>query len=62
MQQIREEVSFTKGGIIVRGKLVTRGKAKRADYVLYYKPNLPIALIEAQDNNHYVGDGIQQGE
>ncbi len=41
MTQIREEVSFTKGRIIVRGKLVTRGKAKRADYVLYYKPNIP---------------------
>ena len=58
--QIREEVGFTKGRIIVRGKLVTRGKAKRADYVLYYKPNLPIALIEAKDNKHSVGDGIQQ--
>lgn len=59
--QIREEVSFTKGRIIVRGKLVTRGKAKRADYILYYKPNLPIALIEAKDNGHSVGDGMQQG-
>ena len=58
--QIREEVSFTKGRIIVRGKLVTRGKAKRADYVLYYKPNIPIAIIEAKDNNHAVGDGMQQ--
>jgi type I restriction enzyme, R subunit len=59
--QIREEVSFTKGRIIVRGKLVTRGKAKRADYVLYYKNNIPIALIEAKDNTHSVGDGMQQG-
>lgn len=59
--QVREEVSFTKGRIIVRGKLVTRGKKKRADYILYYKPNIPIALIEAKDNNHAVGDGIQQG-
>ena len=58
--QIREEVSFTKGRIIVRGKLVTRGKAKRADYVLSYKPNIPIALIEAKDNVHSVGDGMQQ--
>ncbi|WP_112875528.1 EcoAI/FtnUII family type I restriction enzme subunit R [Paracoccus endophyticus] len=58
--QIREEVSFTKGRIIVRGKLVTRGKAKRADYILSYKPNLPIALIEAKDNSHSIGDGIQQ--
>ncbi len=61
MTQIREEVSFTKGRIIVRGKLVTRGKAKRADYVLYYKPNIPLALIEAKDNPHSVGDGMQQG-
>lgn len=59
--QVREEVYFTKGRIIVRGKLVTRGKAKFADYILYYKPNIPIALIEAKDNNHAVGDGIQQG-
>ena len=60
LAQVREEVSFTKGRIIVRGKLVTRGKGKRADYILYYKPNLPIALIEAKDNNHSVGDGMQQ--
>jgi len=59
--QIREEVTFTAGRIIVRGKTVTRGKSKRADYVLYYKPNIPIALIEAKDNNHSVGDGMQQG-
>ncbi len=58
--QIREEVGFTKGRIIVRGKLVTRGQAKRADYVLYYKPNIPVALIEAKDNAHSVGDGMQQ--
>jgi type I restriction enzyme R subunit len=60
MMQIREEVTFTKGRIIVRGKLVTRGKAKRADYILYYKPNIPIAIIEAKDNNRSVGDGMQQ--
>src|SRR5215467_8482647 len=59
--QIREEVFFTKGRIIVRGKLVSRGQAKRADYVLYYKPNIPLALIEAKDNSHSVGDGMQQG-
>ena len=58
--QVREEVSFTKGRIIVRGKLVSRGKAKRADYILYYKPNIPIAIVEAKDNCHSVGDGMQQ--
>src|SRR5580658_2774248 len=60
MLQIREEVAFTKGRIIVRGKLVSRGKAKRADYILYYKSNIPIAVIEAKDNNHSVAAGIQQ--
>jgi type I restriction enzyme, R subunit len=58
--QVREEVGFTKGRIIVRGKLVSRGKAKRADYVLYYKPNLPLAIIEAKDNSHSMGAGMQQ--
>lgn len=61
MTQIREEVSFTKGRIIVRGKMVSRGQAKRADYVLYYKPNIPLAIIEAKDNAQPVGAGIQQG-
>jgi hypothetical protein len=56
MLQIREEVYFTNGRIIVRGKLVSRGKAKKADFVLYYKPNIPIAIIEAKDNNHSVGE------
>ena len=60
MLQIREEVSFTKGRIIVRGKMVSRGHGKRADYILYYKPNIPLALIEAKENSHSVGDGMQQ--
>jgi type I restriction enzyme R subunit len=58
--QVREEVRFTKGRIIVRGKLVTRGEGKRADYVLYYEPNMPIAIIEAKDNSHALGAGMQQ--
>lgn len=61
MTQIREEVSFTKGRIIVRGKMVSRGQGKRADYILYYKPNIPLALIEAKDNTQAVGAGMQQG-
>ncbi len=58
--QIREEVSFTKGRIIVRGKLHTRGEQKRADYILYFKPNIPLAVIEAKENNYSVGAGMQQ--
>ena len=58
--QIREEVSFTKGRIIVRGRLHTRGELKREDYILYYKSNIPVAVIEAKDNTHSVAAGMQQ--
>lgn len=58
--QFLEEVSFTDGKIYVRGKLHSRGKAKRADYILYYKPNIPIAIVEAKDNKHSIGAGLQQ--
>ena len=60
MSQIREEVSFTKGRVIVRGQLSARGEPKRADYLLYLKPGIPLAVIEAKDNNHSVGAGMQQ--
>lgn len=59
-RQVREEVSFTKGRIIVRGKLHSRGKSRRADFILYHQPNLPLAVIEAKDNKHSVSAGIQQ--
>lgn len=55
LAQVREEVFLTKGRVIVRGKTVQRGEAKKADYVLSYKPNLPLAVIEAKDNTHEVG-------
>ena len=58
--QIREQVHFTKGRIIVRGKIVSRGKSKFADYILYAKPNIPIAIIEAKDNSQTIGAGMQQ--
>jgi type I restriction enzyme R subunit len=59
-KQIREEKSFTNGKIIVRGKKIIRGEQKRADYILYIKPNLPIAIVEAKDNKHSIGSGLQQ--
>jgi type I restriction enzyme, R subunit len=58
--QLLEEVSFTDGKIYVRGRLTARGTRKRADYILYYKPNIPIAIVEAKDNKHSVRAGIQQ--
>jgi type I restriction enzyme, R subunit len=61
LTQVREEFPLTDGRIVVRGKLHTRARNKRADYVLFYKPNMPIAIIEAKDNTHSLGDGMQQG-
>ena len=58
--QIREEVTFTAGRIFVKGRQTKRGEKKRADIILYYKPNIPVAVIEAKDNNHSVGAGLQQ--
>jgi type I restriction enzyme R subunit len=59
-KQLLEEVSFTDGKIYVRGRLTARGARKRADYILYYKSNIPIAIIEAKDNKYSVRAGIQQ--
>lgn len=56
--QIREEVSFNVGWVIVKGRLHTRGRQRRADYLLSYRPNQPIAVIEANDGSHGVGDGL----
>jgi len=58
--QIREEVYFTDGKIYVKGNKTTRGKAKKADIILYYKPNIPIAIIEAKKNSFSVSYGIAQ--
>ena len=58
--QIRMEYCFTDGRVIVRGNIVARGKRKKADYILYYKRNLPLAIVEAKDNRHSVGAGMQQ--
>jgi type I restriction enzyme, R subunit len=57
---VRREFGFTNGRVIVRGKVAARGKRKRADYLLFLEPNLPIAIVEAKDNTHPVGGGMQQ--
>ena len=60
MTQIREEFYFTKGRVIVEGQKAKRDKAQYADYILYYKPEIPVAVIEAKDNNHSIEAGMQQ--
>lgn len=59
-RQVRFEYAFTAGRIILRGSVTSRGKKKRADYLLFYKTNIPLAIIEAKDNNHAPGAGLQQ--
>lgn len=59
-KQVRFEYAFTAGRIILRGNVTSRGKKKRVDYLLFYKPNIPLAIIEAKDNNHMPGAGLQQ--
>jgi type I restriction enzyme R subunit len=55
-RQIREEVYLTAGQIHPRGRVAPRGRRKFADYVLYHH-NLPLAIVEAKDNNHPLGGG-----
>ncbi|MGB9938906.1 EcoAI/FtnUII family type I restriction enzme subunit R [Methanosarcina sp.] len=59
-RQIREEVKLTNGRIIVKGSTTSRGQPKRADYILFYKPNIPLVVVEAKKNSHSPGDGMQQ--
>lgn len=60
--QIREEETLTAGRVIVKGQMGMRAKGKRADYVLYYKPNFPLAVVEAKANKHSIGTGMQQAQ
>jgi type I restriction enzyme, R subunit len=61
-KQIREEKAITAGRITIAGKTIKRGKQKIPDYILYYKPHIPLAIVEAKDNNHPIGNGLQQAE
>jgi len=62
LRQIRREVTLTPGPVIVRGNMSSRNKKKKkfADYVLSWEPGVPIAVVEAKDNNHTVSHGMQQ--
>ncbi len=62
MRQIRREVTLAPGPVIVRGNMSSRNKKKKkfADYVLSWEPGVPIAVVEAKDNNYTVSQGMQQ--
>lgn len=59
--QIRQEVRLRDGRVTVRGKLASRKKVKSADILLYHKPGIPLAVIEAKSARHETGKGMQQG-
>ena len=61
MTQIRQEVKLRDGKVVVRGMVAARKKVKSADIVLYHKPSMPLAVIEAKANKHEIGKGMQQG-
>ncbi|KLV09234.1 DEAD/DEAH box helicase [Photobacterium aquae] len=61
MNQIRQEVKLRDGKVVVRGQIAARKKVKSADIVLYHKPSMPLAVVEAKANKHEVGKGMQQG-
>ena len=62
MTQVRREVTLAPGPVVVRGNVASRNKKKKkfADYVLYKEPSVPIAVVEAKDNNHTISQGLQQ--
>ena len=62
VQQIRREVTLTPGPVVVRGNMSSRNKKKKkfADYVLSWEAGIPVAVVEAKDNNHTVSHGMQQ--
>ena len=62
LNQIRREVTLTPGPVIVRGNMSSRNKKKKkfADYVLSWEPGIPVAIVEAKDNNHTVSHGTQR--
>lgn len=62
INQIREQVTFTAGRITIHGKTISRGERKRADFVLYYKNNFPLAVVEAKDAKHSAGSGLEQAK
>ncbi|ASM95448.1 EcoAI/FtnUII family type I restriction enzme subunit R [Vibrio vulnificus] len=61
MNQIRQEVKLRDGKVVVRGQIAARKKVKSADIVLYHKPSMPLAVVEAKANKHEIGKGMQQG-
>ena len=60
---VKQNVKFTTDGKInIKGNIVSREKAKKADYILYINSGNPIAIVEAKDNNHSITHGLQQAK
>ena len=59
---IREQVTFTDGRIVVMGRKARRKDGKRADYILRYRPDMPLAVVEAKPDTSTAGEGMQQAK
>ncbi len=59
---IAEQVTFTDGRIVVAGSRTRRRPGKRADYLLRYTRDFPIAVVEAKRDNKLPSDGLQQAK
>lgn len=59
-EQIREQATFTPGRIIIASGKVKRGKPKRVDYLLSYRRDLPLAVVEAKSEDRLPGDGCNR--
>jgi len=60
LTQIRREYAFTAGAVRIRNKVADRGQRRRADYLLHGPADIPLAIIEAKDNRHGLGAGMEQ--
>ena len=60
--QIREQVTFTHGRIVPAGKHDTRKVQKRVDYLLYFRRDFPLAVVEAKEDTHHAADGLPQAK
>ena len=61
-EQIREQLTFTPGRIVVAGGRVRRGRRKRVDYLLSFRRDIPLAVVEAKAEYRLPGDGLQQAK
>ena len=59
---LTEQYTFTDGRVKLIGEKITRDERKRADYLLLYNRDYPIAVVEAKPEGDSAGSGMQQAK